>query len=294
MEGGRTRGTNHDGAVAVLAQPDQLVVLANDLARALGKVERERGLVGAEVVDVEDKLLWKVLGAAPHNPTHAGVDEAVLVARDVDGHDALEAKVPLEVGHDKRRHKAARGRVDVDGRVEAALDQQVIDSLDVLVLARVGRAENGADANRVLVDQVDRLDGVNDVAVLGAVDELLVHLKVARGLFPAHLDGARHDDVGVLGRLALLLARVLPALLHSQHGQHDGLGAADARGADGARRVAVFRHGGVEEAADHGHAAVLDVGRLGVFFVVDKVFGEGLGHELFGFFFLGSVSAAGG
>jgi hypothetical protein len=44
----------HDGAVAMLAETDQLIVLANDLGSALGEVEREGGLVRAEVIDVKD------------------------------------------------------------------------------------------------------------------------------------------------------------------------------------------------------------------------------------------------
>lgn len=48
--------------------------------------------------------------------------------------------------------------------------------------------------------------------------------------------------------------------------------------------------GGIEEAADHGYAAVLDLGCAGVLFVVDEVLGQGLGHEVLGFFLLGCVS----
>ncbi len=68
----------HDGAVALLAQPDQLVVLADDLAGSLGEVESEGRLVGTEVVDVEDELLGEILGGAPDDPADAGVDETVL------------------------------------------------------------------------------------------------------------------------------------------------------------------------------------------------------------------------
>ena len=48
----------HDAAVAGLSETDQLVVLCEDLAGASREVERERGLVGAEVVDVEDEF-WE-------------------------------------------------------------------------------------------------------------------------------------------------------------------------------------------------------------------------------------------
>lgn len=37
----------HDGAVPVLAEPDELVILADDLGGAFGEVEREGGLVGS-------------------------------------------------------------------------------------------------------------------------------------------------------------------------------------------------------------------------------------------------------
>lgn len=50
----------HDGAVAALSKADHLVVLADDLGGAFGEVEREGGLVGAEIVDVEDEFFGKV------------------------------------------------------------------------------------------------------------------------------------------------------------------------------------------------------------------------------------------
>ena len=56
-EVGRSGQVEHDRAVALLAQTNHLVVLANDLGGAFGEVEREGGLVGSEVVDVEDEFL---------------------------------------------------------------------------------------------------------------------------------------------------------------------------------------------------------------------------------------------
>lgn len=35
----------HDAAIAVLTEADQLVILANDLGRALGEIEGEGGLI---------------------------------------------------------------------------------------------------------------------------------------------------------------------------------------------------------------------------------------------------------
>lgn len=53
---GRAGEVEHDGAVALLAEADELVVLADDLGGAAGEVEGEGGLVGTEVVDVEDEF----------------------------------------------------------------------------------------------------------------------------------------------------------------------------------------------------------------------------------------------
>jgi hypothetical protein len=130
----------HDGAVSVLAEADELVVLADDLGGALGEVEGEGGLVGAEVVDVEDELLGEELGVAPDDPADAGVDEAVLVAGDVDADDVGEAKIPFEFWDDEGGDEAAGGGVDVDGGVEAALVEEVVDGFCVFVLAGVGGA----------------------------------------------------------------------------------------------------------------------------------------------------------
>ena len=78
---------------------------------AFGEVEREGGLVSAEVVDVEDEFFWEVFGGAPDDPADAGVDlliikfyahgkgkwayKAVFVAGNVDGDDFLEAEIPF-------------------------------------------------------------------------------------------------------------------------------------------------------------------------------------------------------
>ena len=68
----------HDAAVAMLAKTNKLVVLANDLGGTLGKVKSEGSLIGAEVVDVEDELLWEELWLTPDNPSYSWVDETCL------------------------------------------------------------------------------------------------------------------------------------------------------------------------------------------------------------------------
>lgn len=65
---------DHDGTETTLSKTDELVVLADNLRGTTGEVEGERGLVSAEVVDVEDELLGEVLGVTPDAPTNTGVD----------------------------------------------------------------------------------------------------------------------------------------------------------------------------------------------------------------------------
>ena len=98
----------------MLAEADHLVVLANDLGRAFGEVEGEGGLVGAEVVNVENELLGEVLWGAPDDPAYAGIDlcyllayadgvrtgkgkayQAIFVTGDVDGDDLFQTEVPF-------------------------------------------------------------------------------------------------------------------------------------------------------------------------------------------------------
>jgi len=47
----------------------------------------------------------------------------------------------------------------------------------------------------------------------------------------------------------------------------------------------------IEQASNHADTAVLDISRLGIFFIVNEVLREGLSHELFGFVFLSDNSA---
>jgi hypothetical protein len=173
------------------AVADELVVLRDDLAGALGEVERERGLVGAEVVDVEDEFLRQVLLAAPDAPADAGVDEAVLVAADVDALDQRQAEVPLQVRVQEGRDEAAARRVHVDGRLPPGLPvlglEQVVEQLHVLELAVERGAQDRGDADGVLVHHLHRLLGVHHVVAVAQLHLPELHLEVPRELLPANL-----------------------------------------------------------------------------------------------------------
>lgn len=102
----------HDGTVAVLAQTDQLVVLAQDLGSSTREVEGKGSLVSTEVVDVEDQLGRQVLGVTPDAPANTGVDETILVAGNVDRNDLLKTEVPDEVRVDERCNETTGCGID--------------------------------------------------------------------------------------------------------------------------------------------------------------------------------------
>ena len=288
----------HDGAVSVLSEADELVVLANDLGGALGEIESEGGLVSTEVVDVEDEFFGEVFGCTPDDPAYTWVDEAVpvllveklererilLVAGGVDRDHLLESEIPLQFRNHEWSHESSRSSINVNDRINLLLDQQIINLLSILVLSCVSCAKNDADTNGILVNQVDGLLGINDISLRCAVNIFLLDLEISGRLLPADLNCRAHDNVWLIPRLASSLTSILPALLHGQNSQHDRLRGSHSRGTDCSSSFFVDR--GIEESADHRHTAVLDVGGLGVFFVVDEILGEGFGHEVFDFFFL--------
>ena len=58
----------------MLSETDHLIILADNLGCTFRKVQSERRLVGAKIVDVEDQFFGKVFGRAPHDPADTGVD----------------------------------------------------------------------------------------------------------------------------------------------------------------------------------------------------------------------------
>src|SRR5215472_959163 len=150
-----------DLAVAGVSVPQHQVVLGDDLARRAGEVQRERGQVAAEVVDAEDKVLGQVGHIPPDDPAHAQRREAELVTGGVDRRDPRNLEVPFERRLQKGRDEASRGRVDVDGDVQARSRLYVVERhgelADRLVDPGVGHAQRRYDANRVLVAVVCEL-----------------------------------------------------------------------------------------------------------------------------------------
>lgn len=67
------------------------------LRSSFGEVERERALVGTEVIDIEHQFLGQVLGITPHDPTHTWVYKPVLVAGGVDRDNSGQTEIPHKI-----------------------------------------------------------------------------------------------------------------------------------------------------------------------------------------------------
>ena len=109
---GKCNGIQHDGTISTLPQPDHLIVLANNLRGTAGKVKGKGGLVGTKVVDIEDEFFGKVFGIAPNDPTHARINKAIFVPRDIDANNLFEAKVPKKAWINKRCNEATAGSIN--------------------------------------------------------------------------------------------------------------------------------------------------------------------------------------
>jgi len=257
------------------------VVLGHDLRPGTREVEREGRHVVAQVVDPEDEVLGERLRIAPHRPADAGVHESVLVTGGIDGLHARHAEVPLQVGVEERGDEAARRPVDVDRDVESGALLQVVEqlrhALDVLVAPIERRAQHDDDPDGVLVAELDGLLGREVVPLALHGDEPHLHVPVIGELVPAHLDVDAGHEVGLVGRLALGPALLLPATLEGEAAEHRRLARAGGRAAGRLVRV-----GSVPEPADHVDATHLHGGGLRVFVLVDHVLVERLGHQLVG------------
>ena len=105
----------------VEAEPEEVVVLGDDLGARPREVEGERRHVVPEVVDPEDQVLGQRRGIAPDDPADTGVDEPVLVPRRVDRGDARQAEVPHQLRVEERGDERPGRAVDVHGHVDARL-----------------------------------------------------------------------------------------------------------------------------------------------------------------------------
>jgi hypothetical protein len=144
------------------------------------------------------------------------------------------------------------------------VDQELVDSDDVVGVPREGRAEHGGDADRVLVEVGLDLLGPDHVPVLLERHDPRLDVEVAAELLPDHVHVAAEDQVGLVERLRLGFAALLPFPLQREGAEHDRL-----RGPLGASAGRLARR--VVEVGEHADAALLDLGRDRVLGVVDEV-----------------------
>src|SRR6185437_11748034 len=60
-----------DGPVALMAEPQEIVVTGDDLAGRPGEVDLEHRHVAAQVIDVEDQVLGKLAPVPEYDPADA-------------------------------------------------------------------------------------------------------------------------------------------------------------------------------------------------------------------------------
>ena len=104
-------------AVALVAEPDEVVVLRGDLRPGPGEVERERRHLAAQVVDPEHEVVRQRVRSPPHDPADPGIYQAVLVAGGVDGRHPRNPEIPLQFGLQERGDEPSRRAVHVDRHV---------------------------------------------------------------------------------------------------------------------------------------------------------------------------------
>ena len=89
-------------------QVTHLVVLGNDHAGPSGEVEGDRGLVAAQVVDVEDNGLWQVLLAAPDDPAKTRIHQPIPA----EGTGKLSFAIHACSDHDSFEHTQSAAFMD--------------------------------------------------------------------------------------------------------------------------------------------------------------------------------------
>ncbi len=266
-----------DLAVAVLSQPQEVVILADHLPAGTREVQGDVAHVAAEVVHPENQIFRQVAGVAPEHPADAERGEAELVARGVDRLHPRQAEIPDQIRGAERGEKSAAGAIDMDRDVEAGVRLQPVEGLsdrrDRLVLAGEGDAEGGNDADGVLVATRDRLLGGHQEPPRGHRDLAKLDVPVARELVPADLHRAG-DEIGAVGGFSGGLACSLPAAPHRHAAEHRRLARSGGRAADG-----IAAGGRVPQIGEHAHAARLDLGGLRVFVPVDHVLVDTIVHQ---------------
>ena len=156
-----------DAAIALMPEPEEVVVAGDDLAGRAGEVDLEHRHVAAQVIDVEDQVLGKLGGIPEDDPADPQRGQPELVPRGADRLDPGQPEVEDDPGCAERGEETAAGSVHVNVDVQAGVGLQLVQGLghllDRLVRAGVGDAEGRHDHDRVLVDPLQHRGRIHHV-----------------------------------------------------------------------------------------------------------------------------------
>ena len=266
-----------DAAIALATEPDEVVVLGDDLTGRPGEVDLEHRHVAAEVRHVEDEVVGELGHVTPDDPADTQRRQPELVTRGADRLHPRQPEVPLDVRRAERGEEGATGPVDVDVDVQPGVGLQRVECGgergDHLVRARVGDAERRHDHDRVLIDPGQHVVGIH--RVVPDRHRYLAHLDVPvlGELVPHDLHRSAHH-VRSIGGFAGSRSLRPPAPLGRHPAQHARLRRSDRRRSHGVGRL-----GRVPQVGEHVHAAPLDLGRLRVLVLVDHVLVDRQVHQ---------------
>lgn len=268
-----------DLAVALESEPDEVVVLPEDLRRRAREVEPDLRDAGPEVIDRERHLVGKIFLVFPDDPAQPRVDQSELVARGRDGEHPFQAEVPLPFGVQEGEDEASRGGIDMDRDLESGPAvvgvERLVEPLDVVVEPRPGDAGDRHDADRILVAEPERRLDVERRVLHVDRHGAQLDLPQLAELLPDDLVGRTHHQVGFVEGLAGSLAAVAPAEPGCHAAQHAGLRRADARSSGLPLRLL----GRVPEVGEDVQAAAAHDGHARVLRLVDVIDVDRLVHQ---------------
>ena len=214
-----------DLAIAFAPQPQKIIVLANHLPAGPRKIQGERRHVAPQVVDVKHKFPGQVGRLAPNDPAATQRSQAELVSRGIDRFNPRQAKIPFQLGLQKRGTNpplAASTCTGTSSEVRLTRSSSASANFaDRLVLAGERDAQRGHHANRVRIDSLEHFVRREQVAALLHRHFAEFDVEIPRTCASTPAPG--RNQVGTLGRPPGGLLPGSPPPFEGQPGQHRGL-----------------------------------------------------------------------
>ena len=219
--------------VALESQPDEIVVLAQNLRRGTREVQTHLRDVGSEVIDRERHFVGQILLVLPDHPAQTRIYQTVFVARRGDRQHPFEAEVPLLFGFEERQDETARRGVHVDRnfvtRLGVVLVERLVQPLDVVVQTRPRHTGYGHDADGVFIAHLQRLLGIERDVIQRQGHGAQFDLPQLAEFLPYDLKSGAHHQIRLVEGFACGLAAVAPAQPCGHAAQHTCLRRTDAQ-----------------------------------------------------------------